>query len=219
MTITVSDTKSRLGRPSTTSRTAILGAARSLLLSEGQQALSMRRIAQQLGVTPPSLYGYFSNKAQLLTALAQELYDGFDVQLEAELPWPIALEQWLNRWRNCLSAAPEALFMVGMMATSPRGLRELEAVASLLRPVLADDAQAVAQAQSLWWMVLSFCSFEQDAKQPGVLKHLKQALPQGNEASWLQRHLAVDDYTQMWRATVARNIAGLEVMAGKVGRD
>lgn len=210
-------TKSRLGRPSATSRGAILEAARALLLSEGQQALSMRRIAQQLGVTPTSLYGYFANKAQLLTALAQELYDGFDVQLETELPWPLAIEHWLNRWRDCLSGAPEALFMVGMMATTPRGLRELEAVASLLRPVLADDVQAVAQAQSLWWTVLSFCSFEQDAKQPGVLKHLKQALPQDGEASWLQGHLAVDDYTQMWRATVARNIAGLEVLAGKVG--
>ncbi len=209
-----SATKTRLGRPSATSHQAILDAARELLLSEGERALSMRRIAQQLGVTPPSLYGYFANKEQLLTALAEQLYDGFSEGLDCSRPWPQVLEQWLNNWRKRLSAAPESLFLVGMMATTPRGLRELEAVAELLRPVLGSDEQAVCQAQSLWWTVLSFCSFEQDACRPAVLKHLKKALPRGERASWVQGHLAVESYEQMWRATVARNIAGLHTLAG-----
>lgn len=207
--------KARLGRPSVTSKQAILDAARELLLSEGERALSMRRIAQQLGVTPPSLYGYFANKDKLLTALAEQLYDGLAGTLDKTLPWQQALSQWLHNWRNNLMAAPESMFLVGMMATTPSGLRELERIADLLRPVLANDEQAVCQAQSLWWAVLSFCTFERDASQPAVIKHLKQALPKGSEASWVQGHLAVESYETMWEATVARNIAGLTVLVSE----
>lgn len=52
----------------------IIDVARELLEQEGQQGLSMRRIAERLGIRAPSLYEHIPNKATLEAAL---ISDGF----------------------------------------------------------------------------------------------------------------------------------------------
>jgi AcrR family transcriptional regulator len=44
----------------------ICSAAREIFLREGPQGLSMRRIAEKVGVTPPAIYRHFKNKDELL---------------------------------------------------------------------------------------------------------------------------------------------------------
>ena len=51
-------------------RTEILEAARRLLEAEGEQALTMRRVAAAVGIQAPSLYRHFRDKAALEDALA-----------------------------------------------------------------------------------------------------------------------------------------------------
>jgi AcrR family transcriptional regulator len=53
-------------------RTEILDAARSLLVSEGVEALTMGRLAQALGIKPPSLYKHFAGKRELEALLIAE---------------------------------------------------------------------------------------------------------------------------------------------------
>jgi AcrR family transcriptional regulator len=50
----------------------ILDAARELLVSHGYEAVSMRRIADQVGVTATSLYLHYDNKDALFQALVDE---------------------------------------------------------------------------------------------------------------------------------------------------
>jgi AcrR family transcriptional regulator len=47
----------------------IVAAARRILESEGPQALTMRRVADELGIQAPSLYKHFTNKRAIETAL------------------------------------------------------------------------------------------------------------------------------------------------------
>ena len=56
-------------------RTAILDAARTLLLDEGYAALSMRKIAQRIGYSPTALYLHFAHKDAILHALLEEGMD------------------------------------------------------------------------------------------------------------------------------------------------
>ena len=49
----------------------ILAVARELLVVDGIDGVSFRRIASRLGVTAPALYGYVDGKADLLRALAE----------------------------------------------------------------------------------------------------------------------------------------------------
>ena len=58
------------------SRERILAAALGLARRDGPEAISMRRIAQELDVWPMSLYRHFRDKEELLDALAGEAAGG-----------------------------------------------------------------------------------------------------------------------------------------------
>lgn len=53
-------------------RTAVLLAAESIAANEGWDAVTMRRLADEIDYTPPTLYELFENKDGLLQALARK---------------------------------------------------------------------------------------------------------------------------------------------------
>lgn len=53
-------------------RRAILDAAEALIVADGFDAFSMRRLAERCGYTAPSLYHYFGDKQTLIDALVEE---------------------------------------------------------------------------------------------------------------------------------------------------
>ncbi|WP_371618940.1 TetR/AcrR family transcriptional regulator [Streptomyces sp. NBC_00454] len=57
---------------------AVVGAAIALADEEGLTALTMRALAQRLGVTPMSLYTYVPGKAELLDLMLDEAYGAMD---------------------------------------------------------------------------------------------------------------------------------------------
>lgn len=63
----------------------ILDAARHLLVSHGYEAISMRRIADQVGVTATSLYLHYDNKDALFQALVDEGMEMLFANLSASI--------------------------------------------------------------------------------------------------------------------------------------
>ncbi len=59
--------------PSRTSAEAIKAAAIGLLEEEGETALTLRRIAGILGITPNALYRYYRSRDVLIAAIADEV--------------------------------------------------------------------------------------------------------------------------------------------------
>lgn len=55
-------------------RQKILDTARSILLAEGADAISMRTLAEKVDYSPAALYKYFSNKEEIVEALRQEAW-------------------------------------------------------------------------------------------------------------------------------------------------
>jgi len=53
----------------------IATAARSLLDKEGTEAVTMRRVAKAVGVTPMAIYRHYPDRASLLNALADEGFE------------------------------------------------------------------------------------------------------------------------------------------------
>ncbi len=86
-----------LRKPKAERRAEILDAAIALADAEGLAALTMRAVAQRVGVTAMALYGYFPDKDSLLDAMADrvigEVFPG---------PFPA-----LAGWRDRLLAAAE----------------------------------------------------------------------------------------------------------------
>ncbi len=73
-------------------RDAIVAAARDLVSTRGLEALSLRRLAGNLGVTAPALYAHVADKNDLLRAIAEGEFDELASRFEAvHVDDPVAL--------------------------------------------------------------------------------------------------------------------------------
>ena len=66
-------------------RTAVVDAALALAAAEGLDAVTIRRLAQELSVTPMALYWHFADKDALLAGVAERLWD--EVSAELAVSW------------------------------------------------------------------------------------------------------------------------------------
>lgn len=67
----------------TLTRARVVATARAAVEAEGVDALSLRGIARQLGVTAPALYAYVRDKDDLISAVATEFFDELVHRFEA----------------------------------------------------------------------------------------------------------------------------------------
>lgn len=77
-------------------RRAILDAAAELLASAGEEGLSIRELCQKAGVTPPTVYHHFGDKAALVDRVVDECFAAFDVAFDGRTPPsdPVARLRW-----------------------------------------------------------------------------------------------------------------------------
>jgi len=76
----VAKTESRL------SREMVADGALALADAEGFEALTIRRLAQELGVTPMALYWHFKNKDELLSGVVDQLWGKVDTTRDLSRP-------------------------------------------------------------------------------------------------------------------------------------
>ena len=74
-------------------RRAILDAARDLFVTEGFEAVSMRRIASAIEYSPTAIYLYFADKDAILVALAEEGFHLLSERLETTNTIPDPIER------------------------------------------------------------------------------------------------------------------------------
>jgi len=98
------------------SRERIVEAAAALVDAEGLEAVSVRRLATELGVAGPSLYNHFPTKADILDAVADAVVAQVDVSSFATRDWGEALRLWAYSYHEVLSAHPN---IVPMLARGP----------------------------------------------------------------------------------------------------
>ncbi len=79
-------------------RTQAVAVARELLEAEGEAALSMRRIADRMGIRAPSLYKHLPDKATLEIALVASALDEIGDALRAAGPSLPELAAAYRRW-------------------------------------------------------------------------------------------------------------------------
>jgi AcrR family transcriptional regulator len=112
------------------SRARILTAALELVDLDGLEALTMRRLAEQLKVDPMSLYNHVDGKEALLDGIAEALWN--EVRLpDGETEWRDALRGFATSLRAMAHAHPHAypLLMGRGIMTAP----ELQAIDAAMR--------------------------------------------------------------------------------------
>jgi AcrR family transcriptional regulator len=81
-------------------RAELLKAATSVIAQDGYAAASLRKVAERAGCTTGAVTYYFADKAEMVTAVAQSLFDEFDRLLEVSddrIDVRAMLERWLDR--------------------------------------------------------------------------------------------------------------------------
>jgi AcrR family transcriptional regulator len=64
-------------------RRAILDATRELLVQQGYEALSLRRVAERIGYTATTIYRYFPDKDALVYAATDQAFEQFTARLSS----------------------------------------------------------------------------------------------------------------------------------------
>ena len=114
------------------SRAAIVERALTVMDTDGPDAVTIRRIAQEFGVTPMALYWHVANKDELLAAMGDALLADV-APPPATGPWHVQLRGVVDNLIASLSQHPAAAGLVfpRILVTEP-GLRITEFTLALL---------------------------------------------------------------------------------------
>lgn len=146
----------RLRRPRKTSHPAltrdqIVRTAMRLADSEGAQAITMRRIAADLGAGTMTLYGYVPDRDALLAFMLDEALSEVDLPDRPSGGWRADLELAARRFRSVCRLHPWVPPLLGgtPVVLAPRWLRTIEFCLCALEPLDADVRTAAAMVRML----------------------------------------------------------------------
>ncbi len=143
------------------SKAAVVGRAIALADAEGLDALTIRRLAQELGVTPMALYWHFRNKEELLAGLADQFWSEIDTDVGEAAPWPAQLRTLLESLVQVLRTHPSASqLLVAGEKQSPAALEATEVTLEVLRRGGFDPRHASAIARNTLWTGLMLAMSE-----------------------------------------------------------
>jgi len=190
-----------MSRPSQLSRDKIAAAALAIADAEGFASVSMRRIAEEMGVGTMSLYYYVKTKADLVAAMDDALMSEV---LVPSLPgnWREALTVIAVRTRDALSRHPWAL---SSMLSAPPGVNAMRHMEQCLQ-VLAKTTMTTREKLTLLATIDDFVfgyALREAASNPKVDLNLVRAqlvtgaFPRLKEAFGRGRLPAMPDRFQM----------------------
>lgn len=178
------------GRPRTRTRADVLSVAASLLREHGAAAVSMRRIADELGVATMTVYTSFGSKQELLDALAVDIMERRGVAPDPGLPLARRAREWMYRLRDALmdtrlfELLPAGVSMTPFVPLAAAWHAQLVSEGWPPRP-------AADRASLLMRTVMGYCSTEAGARQVtrGALEHVVANL-EGSVRSDAEAYLA-----------------------------
>ena len=137
--------KDRILRLKDETRIKILEAAYKIVKEEGWQALSMRKIADEIEYTAPIIYEYFANKEAILEELNKKGYRLLlnrleDAKSKHELPADQLEAMWMAYWNFAFAQKElyQLMFGVSMNCCMVQKAPEIEAPSVLISNVIRE---------------------------------------------------------------------------------
>jgi TetR/AcrR family tetracycline transcriptional repressor len=155
------DTTTRTRPRGSLTREEIITEALGLLEEHGPGALSMRRLADRLGVAPNALYTHVRGKADLIDGLIDQVYAGLDLHPDSTGDWTQQLATLSQDVRAHLLAHPAVVpYALQQPGLGPHSLRLGEAIYRVLRPAGFSDQAVVGVVYALLTYILGFVALE-----------------------------------------------------------
>lgn len=125
----------------------------ALIERDGLDAVTMRRLAAELGVGTMSLYNHVPNKAALLDAIAEFVLTDMEFAADPDADWRDQARQLARAFRDIARRYPHStLVVITRQPRSTAGLRPVEVALAAVRKGGFDGAVAVR-------LVRTFVSF------------------------------------------------------------
>jgi TetR/AcrR family transcriptional regulator, tetracycline repressor protein len=161
------------------SKRAVVDRALKLADAEGLDALTIRKLAQDLGVTPMALYWHFRSKDDLLEGMAEQVWGEIEVRIDPSVPWWAQLQGGLESLLRVLRAHPAAPQLVlEHEKQNEAALRATEAVLQILRGAGFDPRYAAEIARGTLWtgmsLVMSETGYHPELSEDKLAEHQRR---------------------------------------------
>jgi TetR/AcrR family transcriptional regulator, tetracycline repressor protein len=149
--------------------------------AEGLDAVTIRRLAADLGVTPMALYWHFRSKDELLDGLAERVWGEIDVDVDPDADWSAQLRGLLESLIRVLRSHPSAsqLLISGEKRTSEAAAIANEVALEVLDRAGFDAEHAAAIAKNALFtgitLVMSDPGFEPGLTDAERVEHQRLA--------------------------------------------
>ena len=142
-------------------REAVVDGALELVDQEGLEALSMPRLAKELGTGVMTIYGHIENKADLIDALAERVLAGVESPADDTDDWAEHLAGDMRRLRGAILRHPAlGAVLTARGVATPSVFRHLERSLSVLRSAGFEPKAAVEVYYALFTYTLGFLAWE-----------------------------------------------------------
>lgn len=195
------------------SRERILRTALAIVDREGLDAISMRRVGEELGVEAMSLYNHVPNKAAILDGIFETVLTELP-PAKRSLSWQAALRDRARALRSVLRAHPSALpIFTTRPAITPASIAHVEMVLDVLRSAgfSVDDSLSALQVLSAFVVGHTVASHaprraDEDSR-PAYERLSEEQFPRVREAA---RLLAAHDVEKEFELGLEAMLSGLE---------
>ncbi len=163
------------GRPGLT-REVVVARALEIGNAEGLEAVSLRRLADELGVTPMALYRHVRDKQDLINAMTEAALDGINatVGLRPDMPWTERIRLAIDNYKEQIETRPLALPLsiayTGDGSAGPLGFwRQLEELLAILLDAGFGRREAIVQIRMISTLLAGYLLlFQQGASSDAV---------------------------------------------------
>jgi TetR/AcrR family transcriptional regulator, tetracycline repressor protein len=143
------------------SKRTVVERALKLADTDGLDTLTIRKLTQDLGVTPMALYWHFRSKEELLEGMAEQVWSEIEVNVDPAVPWWAQLQKGLESLITALRAHPAApQLLLEHEKQNEAALRAAEAALEILRGAGFDAQQASEIARSTLWTAITLVMSE-----------------------------------------------------------
>jgi AcrR family transcriptional regulator len=166
------------GRPGLT-REAVVTRALEIGTAEGLEAVSLRRLAQELGVTPMALYRHVRDKQDLINAMTDAVLEGVDatVGFRSGMTWTERVRLAIENYKEQMDARPLAI-PLSIAYSGEQGPPSFWKVLEDLLAILLEAGFARREAIVLIRLISNLLA--------GYLLLVRQGAPP--DAAWLDPH-------------------------------
>ena len=199
----------------------IVDAALTLMDEHGQEWLTMRRLAEHLGVAAPTLYWHVRNRSELMDLAIDAALDAGDVTTSDDPDWRVRVADFMHGLRARLTAHPWVTELTRNRYPSSVHQMTVHAV-EVATTIGLPAAETADRARLMIWQVTGFTTIENNIRvgtayheaAAGEVSTYTVSAPPGSEArpptTEIDEQLAVLDIDALFELQVQVFIAGVE---------